>query len=183
MIALSSDCLLFQMASGESLPLSAEMISVELVAGAEACHYDEEFVSHAANAVFYYFKHELGRMSVTLGEFAEALEKVLAGFKLPARGSGCSAIKVGRFDLLELAESGAGCELLFFPRLRDELRSRLQDSPELLRFSGLRNCVKCLAGAERWCARCQKLHEQIVAFVRHCLSTETATANCTLLVE
>lgn len=183
MIALSSDCLLFQMASGESLPLSAEMISVELVNGPGACPYDDEFVSHAANAVFYYFKHELGRMSVTLGEFAEALEKVLAGFKLPARASACSAVKVGRFDLLELAESGAGCELLFFPRLRDELRSRLQDSPELLRFSGLRNCVKCLAGAERWCSRCRRLHEQIIAFVRHCLSAETAAPNCTLLVE
>ena len=183
MIALSSDCLLFQMASGESLPLSAEMISVELVNGAAACNYDEEFVSHAANAVFHYFKHELGRMSVTLGEFAEALEKVLGGFKLPPRGATCSAFKVGRFDLLELAKSGGGCELLFFPRLRSELRHRLQNSPELLRFSGLRNCVKCLAGAERWCARCQQLHEHIVDFLRTCLTAETAPPNCTLLVE
>ena len=117
MIALSSDCLLFQTASGESVPLSADMISVELVSGSTA-EYDAEFVSHAANAVFYYFKHELDRRTVTLGEFAEALEKVLHGFKLPARSDACTAVKVGRCDLLELAESGAGCELFFFPRLR-----------------------------------------------------------------
>jgi hypothetical protein len=182
MIALSSDCLLFEMVSGESMPMSAEMISVEL-AGGSALHYAEEFVSHAANAVFYYFKHELGRRSVSLGEFAEALEKVLHGFKLPARGSGCMALKVGRFDLLELAESGEGCELFFFPRLRDELRLRLKQSPEVLKFSGLRQCVKKLAGAERWSARCQQLHERIVDFLRNCLSAEATAPNCTLLVE
>ena len=182
MIALSSDCLLFQMASGESLPLSADMISIELVGGSTQ-KYDEEFVSHAANAVFYYFKHELGRRSVSLGEFAEALERVLHGFKLPARGSTCAAVKVRRADLLELAESGAGCELFFFPRLRDELRTQLRETPEVLRFSGLRGCVKRLAGAERWCARCQKLHDRIVDFLRHCLSAESASTKCTLLVE
>src|SRR5882724_7302431 len=107
MIALSSDCLLFEMASGESMPLSADMISVELVGGS-AVNYDEEFVNHAANAVFYYFKHELGRRTVSLGEFAEALEKVLHGFKLPARDSAGAALKVGRSDLLQLAECGAG---------------------------------------------------------------------------
>ncbi len=181
MIALSSECLLFQMASGESLPLSADMISVELMSG-NATPFDEEFVSHAANAVFYYFKHELGRRTVTLGEFAEALEKVLHGFKLPSGGSACTAMKVGRFDLHQLAESGEGCELFFFPKLRDELRLQLQGSPEMLRFCGLRNCVKRLAGAERWCSRCQQLHERIVDFLRNCLSAETALPNCTLLV-
>src|SRR5205085_2070549 len=34
MILLASDCLLFQMTSGESVPFSAEMISVELVGDA-----------------------------------------------------------------------------------------------------------------------------------------------------
>ena len=182
MIALSADCLLFEMTSGESLPLSADMISVELVGGA-ATHYDEEFVSHAANAVFYYFKHELGRRTVSLGEFAEALEKVLHGFKLPSQGDSCAAMKVGCFDLSQLAEFGEGCELFFFPRLRDELKVQLRDGPEMLKFSGLRRCVKRLAGAERWCPRCQMLHEQIVEFLRNCLSVEPGCANCTLVVE
>jgi len=182
MIALSSDCLLFEMASGESMPLSADMISIELVGGS-ATNYDEEFVGHAANAVFFYFKHELGRQTVSLGEFAEALEKVLHGFKLPARGSTCASVRIGRADLLQLAEGGGGCELFFFPRLRDELRLQLRQSPEVLRFSGLRGCVKRLTGAERWCARCQQLHDHIVDFLRTCLSAEVAASNCTLLVE
>src|SRR2546423_11895525 len=98
MIALSSDCLLFELASGESLPMSPDMIAVELV-GEGTAPYDQEFVSHAASAVFYYFKHELGRASVSLGEFAEALEKVLQGFKLPSFDLNSQGTHSVRFDL------------------------------------------------------------------------------------
>ena len=81
MIALSSDCLLFKTSSGESIPFSAEMISVEL-SGDGTGVFDPEFLKHAASAVFHYFKHDLGRLTVTVGEFAGALEKVLRGFGL-----------------------------------------------------------------------------------------------------
>jgi hypothetical protein len=86
--------------------------------------------------------------------------------------------------LEELArESGEGCELFFFPRLRDELRQRLQQEPRLLRFSGLRGCVKRLTGARRWSGRCQCLQDQIVEYLRECLSAEPARANLALVVQ
>ncbi len=84
MIALSAECLLFEMANGEIVPLSSEMISVD-VTGESADAFDQEFVKQAAASVFHYFKYELGRKSVTVGEFAEALEKVLRGFELSAQ--------------------------------------------------------------------------------------------------
>ena len=80
MIALATDYLVFQMATGESAPFSADAISEELVGDSEGT-YDPELVGHAANAVFHYFKHELGYQTVTLGEFAAALEKVLDELK------------------------------------------------------------------------------------------------------
>ena len=86
MITLASDCLLFELASGESVPYSAEMVSVELE-GDTAELFDAEFVRHAANAVFYYFKHELRRQTVSVGEFAGALEKLLRGFATTAQQS------------------------------------------------------------------------------------------------
>src|SRR5437773_1161564 len=73
-------------------------------------------------------------------------------------------------------------ELVFFPRLRDELRKSLQESPGVVRFQGLRSCVKQLVGAHRWSPRCQKLSDQIVAFLRLCWSSEVATAGCALVV-
>lgn len=184
MIALVTDCLLFELANGESFPLSAEMISVEL-SGDDAGLFDPEFVKHATNAVFHYFKHELARQTITVGEFAGALEKVLRGFEFrvtppePAPDP-----RVLESDLRRLAaESGDGCELIFFRRLRDELRHQLAQAPRLVRFRGLRGCVKQLVGARRWCPRCRRLHDQIVAYLRHCLSAEAAQRECSLLVE
>jgi len=198
MIALAYDCLLFQTSNGESIPFSAEMISVELN-GEGIGSFDPEFLKHAASAVFHYFKHDLGRVTVTVGEFAGALEKVLRGFGLqseadeqngehadnfPTEEDISGERRVLKSDLRLLAcESGKGFELFFFPRLRDELRQQLLQSPEVLHFRGLRSCVKQLTGARRWSPRCQSLQDQIVEFLRNCFTTEASQPNCALLVE
>ncbi len=185
MITLAADCLLFQMATGEQMPFSAEMISVELL-GDTTEHFDAEFVRHASSAVFHYFKHELQRQTVSVSEFAQALEKVLRGFRLAAPKSAEAAAMAGvrESDLGLLAsESGEGCELFFFPRLRDELRRQLQHAPRVLRFRGLRGCVKHLTGARRWSNRCQQLEEQIVQFLRQCLGVEPGQKEFALFIE
>lgn len=185
MISLARDCLYFEMAGGESVPLSAEMISVELT-GDDAGLFDPEFVKHATGAVFHYFKIELGRDTITVAEFAGALERVLRGFnfRTPVRETDRPKPAVIESDLRRIAnESGQGCELLFFHRLRDELRHQLQRQPRIVRFHGLRGCVKQLTGARRWCARCRSLHEQIVDYLRNCLSAEPERKDCALLVD
>lgn len=186
MIALANDCLLFQTSSGHSVPFSVEMISLELT-GDGFDLFDPEFLKDAASAVFHYFKNDLGRISVTVGEFAGALEKVLRGFCLqpaPSQEAGEAANRILTSDLRQLAcESGKGFELFFFPRLRDELRQQLTRSPELVHFGGLRSCVKQLTGARRWSRRCQTLQDQIVEFLRNCFTNEASPAQCALLVE
>ena len=74
-------------------------------------------------------------------------------------------------DLSVLAcESGKGCELFFFPRLRDVLMQHLTRQPKVVRFRGLRRCVKQLVGAQRWTLRCRELRDEIVAYVRQCVT-------------
>ena len=185
MISLAADCLVFQLASGESIPLSADMISVELT-GAAANAFDQEFVGHAAASVFHYFQHDLGRETISVAEFASALEGVLRGLGLSIRPDEKPprAIGIVEADLRALAhESGEGRELFFFPRLRDELRNRLRQSPQLVRFGGLRGCVKHLAGARRWSASCEQLQEQIVEYLRLCLTAEAEQNDCALVVK
>jgi len=183
MIALGGDFLVFRLASGESVPLSSDMVSADLAQGAGE-HFEPEFVDHAASAVFHYYKHELGRETVTLGEFAQTLEKVLCGFKLEAPKHSSCCLRVRESDLSRLAgENEIGCELFFFPRLRNELRTQLKESPRVVRFRGLRRCVKHLAGAQRWCERCQSLQDRIVDFLRECLSVEEKHSDFALVVE
>jgi hypothetical protein len=184
MILLARDLLLFRLADGESVPLRPEMISFE-VSGDAASTLDAETVNNAAAAVFHYFKHDLGRHSVSMGEFTMALEKVLCGFVLSAAApsGGEPNARVLEADLWRLADESAGSELFFFSELRRELRARLRQSPAMLRFHGLRCCVKRLSGARRWSSRCQNLRDQIVEYLRGCLKADAREKPCSLVVD
>ena len=188
MIQLHSDCLVFETSNGEAIPCSAEMVTVELI-GEAVASLDRELVRNAAAAVLHYFKHELGKNYVTVGEFSMALERVLRGFGLSVKSANTqeastTSARVAESDLRQLAcESGKGFELLFFPRLRDEVKAQLSQSPRLLRFVGLRSCVKQLNGTQRWTTNCQKLSDQIVEFLRHCLTNQHGKDDCALVVQ
>jgi hypothetical protein len=187
MILLRRDCLEFKTSSGETLPCSAQQMTVELM-GEAAGMVDEDLVKNAAQAVLHYFKHELGRTSVTTAEFSQALEQVLRGLGFEVQStakvmSGGPPPRVIDSDLRLLAcQSGKGFELIFFNKLREELRLKLTEAPQVLRFNGLRGCVKQLVGAKRWGMRCQRLNDQIVEYLRTCLSAEYAGKSCALVV-
>lgn len=181
MITLRTDCLIFKLAGGESMPLSPEMLVGELPADKGGQH-DPEVLHHAAGAVFHYFKHDLGLEAITMGEFAEAFEKVLHGFESAAgRPREIDGIWVA--DLRTMArESGQVSELSFFPVLRGELKRRLEQTPGMLRFIGVRTCVKELTGARRWTTRCQLLRDRIVEFIRECAQVDSPGKNCEIIV-
>lgn len=183
MILLRSDCLVFEMSDGEKIPCSVSAVTVELM-GSAADLLDRETVEHAAAAVLHYFHHELQRTSVTLSEFTEALEKALRGLGLNVTCDPPEKTeRRASSDLRKLAaESGKTFELGFFGRLREQVRKELEWSPELLHFFGLRSCVKQLSGARRWCPRCQRLSDQIVEYLRSCVSQENPPKSCGLLV-
>ncbi len=184
MIQLHPDYLMFQTSSGEAIPCSAEMVTLELM-GEAAAEVDPEIIRQAAASVLFYFKTELGRSFVSVDEFSKALEKVLRGFGFTVHSSPPSgqSLRVGEADLRQLAfASGRGFELAFFTRLRDELRQQLKSSPECVRFQGLRSSVKLLNGAKRWNSSCQELSDRIVDFLRHCLETEEAHPSCPMMI-
>lgn len=184
MIFLSRDYLLFELESGERIPFSAETVSVEL-AGGEHGPFDADFLEQATKAVFHYFQNELGRESVKVSEFSGAMERVLRGFLQggtpPAETLADRAVVES--DLRQLVNEVDATELQFFPRLRDELRAQLRTQPKMLRFRGLRGCVKRLAGARRWSPRCQDLHDRIVEYLRACAAVDSAGRDCALVVE
>jgi len=195
MILLRPDCLVFRTIEGEDIPCSAHEVTVELM-GDSAKWLDADLVGHAAEAVLHYFKSEKGQNTVSVGEFSEALERVLRGLGLDVKAAGkdTPSFKTGdsssmmpprvvEADLRLLAgESDLGGELVFFPRLRDVVRRELDGSPKVLRFSGLRDCVKQLTGAKRWSADCQSLNDQIVDYLRNSLRSEQSCSNCAMVV-
>ena len=184
MILLHPDCLIFHTPGGETFPCSAEMLTIELI-GNHATKVEPEVVREAAAAVAHYFRIELCQEHVTLDEFTEALAKALQRLGYDVLLSDPALDKLATvagekesspaLDLRQVATScGKGFELIFFQHLRSELRTLLKTSPNVLRFHNLRGCVKQLAGRQRWCPHCEKLSDQIVEYVRECLSSEAS---------
>ena len=183
MILLRNDCLVFEMSNGDKIPCAASTVTVELM-GSAVEQVDREIIEHATAAVLHYFHHDLQRTEVTLSEFTQALETALRGMGLNVTcDMSEKTTRIANSDLRVLAsESGKAFELGFFTRLRDQVRHELRLAPEIIRFFGLRSCVKQLAGAHRWCPRCERLSDQIVEYLRGCICRENPGQPCGLMV-
>ena len=72
MIQLHTDCLVFETLDGETIPCSAQDVTVELL-GDAAHELEPHMITEAAEAVLFHFKVDLGRNSVSVGEFTMAL--------------------------------------------------------------------------------------------------------------
>ena len=184
MMQPDADGLILQVAGGEAIPCSAGLVTVKLT-GEAAGALDPELVRNAASAVLHFFKVERGKTFVSIGEFSQALARALRGFGLNVRSAPVveTPRRLAETDLRRLAcESGQGFELAFFPLLREELRHQLNQSPHVVHFTGLRSCVKQLAGARRWSDRCQRLNDRIVEYLRDCLSADPGARSCSVVL-
>lgn len=191
MIRLHPDCLIIRMSSGEQFPCPAEVITVELI-GEAASWMSDEVVQNVAAAVLHYFRDEKGRDVVSVAEFSEVLEDVLQGFGYSVGELGLAKMKkskpvsatpcVRNSDINEMIPDAEGeLELTLYKRLRCEMDQLLKESPDELRLSGLRGCVKRVLHAQRWSRKCQTLNDQIVEYLRECLDAHSVT-NCSLVV-
>ena len=182
MIQLHPEYLIFRTSQGELIPCSAESVTIELIGDASS-FLDPDTVREAAAAVVHYFKNDLGQHTVSVAEFSEALERALKCFGYEVT---TNAIENGRApvgtDLREVADAAENFELSFFKQLRDEFQRQTKDSAEVVRFCGLRGCVKRFLGAKRWGQRCEHFSDQIVDFLRNCLSIEGGSPARSLVV-
>ena len=192
MIELRRDCIWLAQPGGEAIPCSVEELTFEVVGGG-AVEVEPEVLRHAAAGVLHYFKSELGRVRITLGEFAEALGKVLAGLGYSVEITGGAGDRVGgeirqesviqTTDLRAVAcAAGKMGELEFFPRLRTMLREQLAVAPKAVEFHGLRPAVKLLLGRKHWTRDCGELEQRILETLRSWWSHESGTRDTRLVV-
>lgn len=170
MIQLHPDYLIFRTSHGELIPCSAETVTIELIGDATSA-LEPQVVREAAAAVVHYFKDELGRETVSVAEFSAALERALQtlGFDVVTTAFERGGKPEG-IDLGEIARAEDGFELGFFKGLREAFSRQATDTKDAITCFGLRECVKRLVRAKRWCHRCEVLSDQIVSFLRECLS-------------
>ena len=184
MIQLQSNCLVFRMSSGELLPCAAEEIAEELLGDAINL-IEPQTIQEVLKAVVYYFREERNFSSVSIDQFSSALGKVLQGFGFDVvfDEDPNLDLHIEQTDLHLLASEteGQSLELFFFQRLRRQVLTNLRRSPNIIQFNGLKECVKQIVGAERWCGRCRVMRSQIVAYLRTCLDQDSQH-DCSLLI-
>ncbi|MEE2947120.1 MAG: hypothetical protein VX392_02265 [Verrucomicrobiota bacterium] len=172
------------MSTGEMLPCSAEAITEELL-GDDIDLIDPQVIQEVLKAVVHYFREDQAYSSVSVDQFSNALGKVLQcfGFDIVFDEEPVMNLRIEQTDLCKLANEtlGQGFELFFFQQLRKRVLANLHRSPNIIQFNGLRDCVKQLVGAERWCGRCRRMHRQIVTYLRTCLDHDSRR-DCSLLI-
>ena len=187
MILLRRDCLVFETSEG-NLPLPAEEVTMEIIGDAIEI-LDEETIRQAAEAVLFYFKEELGQTTVSIAEFTAQLERALNALGLTVQSAKTTTNpmspnpRVVESNLLCYApDAGPAMELTFFPNLRMAVQELLDQSPDIVRFRGLRPCVKQILKARRWSHGCQGLNDQIVEYLRGCFDGARRGSACALVV-
>lgn len=187
MILLRHDCLVFETSEG-NLPLPAEEVTMEIIGDAIEI-LDEETIKQAAEAVLFYFKEELGQTTVSIAEFTAQLERALNALGLTVQSAKAFPTptvanpRIVESNLLCYApDAGPAMELTFFPNLRTAVHELLAKSPDIIRFRGLRPCVKQILKARRWTQRCQGLNDQIVEYLRGSFDSARRGARCALVV-
>jgi hypothetical protein len=181
MIQLHPDYLIFRTSQGELIPCSAESVTIELIGDASS-FLDPETVREAAAAVVHYFKYDLNQHTVSVAEFSDALERALKCFGFDVSTAAFENGRPTGMDLREIAAAAEDFELGFFKRLRDEFDRQAKQSTDVVRFWGLRGCVKRMVGAKRWGLRCERFSDQIVDFLRECLSINRSAPGRSLVV-
>ena len=178
------DSLVFKVPEQDALPTGQGEVAFQLFGDGDEL-VAPDVIHNAAAAVLHFFREDRGLETVPVAEFSAVLEKVLKGLGFNVSWSATRPPdRAVEADLQSLAQdSGPGFELVFFQRLRDQVRQNLQGSPPMLKFAGLRGCVRHMTGARRWTGRCQEMNDQIVDFIRECLTAENPDKPCGLVVQ
>jgi hypothetical protein len=183
-----SNYLAFETGTGV-IPCAVDDLVVELI-GDGIVGISSDLLREASLGLLKYFREDLGREQVTVAEFAQALASVMQGFGFDLKLEAISEAietepdsqRVAEIALDKLANNGEALKAGFFPRIRRELHQRLEETPALIRLTGLRSCVKLLARSNRWNGRCQRLSDQIVTYLRLCFAERSSGSNCVILV-
>jgi hypothetical protein len=162
MIRLNDHALLMRYPDGRVLPLDLSDLVHELAAQAapEAVPIEPWMIENVVHSILHYIKNDLGKEVVTLQDFIDLSQDILARFAAPPQdGPVC--------DLFHLAQrAGPGFELRFYDMLRERITELAEKGADSYAFIGFRPCVKFLAGRRRWRVRCRTVSEELLRFIR-----------------
>ncbi|MCX7826812.1 MAG: hypothetical protein N2689_14825 [Verrucomicrobiae bacterium] len=179
MIELREDVIIVVREDGRGATVTLEQLARYISTHPTIGNIELWVARQIAHAVMHYFHSDLNRDVVEETQLDEVLQQVLECC--------CDVIDSDRpasfcADLRKLAvDAGYGFELVFFKALERTVGQLRNHPARLIQFTGLRPCVKLLAGKKNWTRDCSRLETEIVDFLR-CRVSADGKSNGALLV-
>lgn len=166
MIPRSQQAIYVHLPDGKIAPLLPDVMAEAFCKSQSVSgHLEPWQVQEMVEALIYYLRADLRQETIELEDLISALRELgaVCGFDAETR----SEAAVASADLYQLARgTGYGFELGFFQSVERSIQEFRSRDARLVRFVRLRSCVKMLVGAKNWCKSCQRLSDEIVAFIR-----------------
>lgn len=166
MIQLNPRSICLHLPHGETVPLLAKSV-VHAYCEQKPLGIDMESwqLEEVAHALIHYLRVDLHRDTIAADDFFEALSTlVIVVGDHPAQKSEEPIQSANLYHMAQ--EPGCAFELAFFRAVQRATREFKAQRTRLIRFVGLRPCVKLLLGAKNWGKSCQRLSDEIVDFIR-----------------
>lgn len=147
-----------------------EWIDQALARAAESSNRaDFPFIDDIRDGVLHYLEHKCPWRLLPIEDLFDRMKRMLCRI-------GCEAI-AEHLELLAppltvsvaraAKESGNGFELLFFQILQEEIDDLRARGGEDFHFTEIRESAQILRGSRTWTPRCQRLHQEILAFLQN----------------
>ncbi len=145
-------------------------IDLALQRAAESCdRADFPFIDDIRDGVLHYLEHKCPWRVLPIEDLFERMKRML-------RRIGCDAIADNLQPLAPpltvsvaraARDAGNGFELVFFQTLQEEIDDLRRRGAEEFHFTELRASAQVLRGAVRWNRSCERLHQEILAFLQN----------------
>ena len=140
-----------------------------ILRGAEAAEREDfPFIDDLMEGILHYLEHKCPLRVLTIEELHARVRRMLERIGCDAIAQTLPLLAPPVTISLERAarEAGNGFELAFFNQIHDEIEDLRIHGVEELRFTDTRNCVKLLRGVSQWNSPCERLHDEIITFLK-----------------
>ncbi len=170
MIAFRDNLPLIEHSNGQVSAFERDWLTRSLAqAAAKAGYHHWWLATHVSQSVTEYLRNQREETVIHVGKLSSAVKTALEGIGYPDVAQFYQPIRPrAHFSLVTLAHEAAsgGYELIFFQRLRQVLADLVQDRTSDFELGGLESSVRLLTACRVWSARCDRLRDEIIIFVR-----------------
>ena len=169
MISLPQQLPMIQVGPGQVTACDPIWLRSTVRDAARGVNVPDWFADDVVQGVVHFLKVNYNGTVIAIGCLFDKIRHSLKDLGLDEMSEGLETIPPPiSISLTDTARrAGSGYELVFYRLLSERFQRAAAHGVEHVFCYGLRKCVKNLAGAKKWCPRCERLANEIREFLDH----------------